>query len=68
MAAWELALVIMALTFMVVNMVNLAIQVIYLVSMKGFIVKSAKLMEKLMGISEKYFDEMIKDLDEDESH
>ena len=67
MAVWELALVIMALTFMVVNMVNLAIQVSYLISMKGLIVKSSKMMEKLIGACEPLFDKMVEDLKEDES-
>lgn len=59
MAVWELALVIFAVTYMVVNMVV----VIYQIKMMGVITplltKSYKMMEKLVDKSEKVIDDMF---------
>lgn len=63
MAGWELALIIIAVTFMVVNMVSLVMQVALLANYKNLFVKGAKMMEKLMDESEKVIDQMFADED-----
>ena len=62
MAAWELALIIFAVTYMVVNTTYLMMQVKMLNQMKGAVSKAYKLMEKMMDKSEKYIDEMFDEL------
>ena len=62
MAVWELALVIFALTYMMVNTVYLIITVKMMTEMKGVMAKSFKLMEKLMDKSEKAIDELYDDI------
>lgn len=63
MAGWELALIIVAVTFMVVNMVSLVMQLALLANYKNLFVKGAKMMEKLMDESEKVIDQMFADED-----
>ena len=65
MAGWELALIIVAVTFMAVNMVSLVVQVALLANYKNLFVKGAKMMEKLIDKSDKMFDHMFDELDKD---
>lgn len=64
MAGWEIALVIMAVTFMIVNIVNTMMTVALLVDMKGFIKKGYKLLEKVIDKSDKFVDQMFDDFEE----
>lgn len=66
MAGWEIALIIMAATFMVVNLVTLMMQVALMVKYEGFVTKSVKLMEKLLDRSEKVIDKMFDELSDEE--
>jgi hypothetical protein len=61
MAGWEMALVIVAVTFMIVNIVNTMMTVALLVDMKGFIKKGYKLLEKVIDKSDKFVDQMFED-------
>lgn len=64
MAGWELALIIIAVTFMAVNMVNLVLQVLILINYKDLFVKGTKMMEKLIDKSDKMFDQMFDDMED----
>lgn len=59
MITWELALVIFAVTYMVVNFTVLIIQVKTMNEMKGLFTKSCKLIEKMIDKSDKYVDELF---------
>lgn len=59
MAAWELALIIFAITYMMVNMVYLVMQVKLMAKMDGLFVKSCKMMEKMIDQSEKYMNDLF---------
>lgn len=61
MAVWELALVIFAITYLMVNTVYLFIYMNMMKKMNGVVTKSIKLMEKLMDKSEKVIDELYED-------
>lgn len=61
MAGWEIALIIMAVTFMVVNLVSLVVQVKMLTKYDGVITKSLKLMEKMIDKSEPFIDQLFDD-------
>jgi ABC-type cobalt transport system substrate-binding protein len=61
MAGWEIALIIMAVTFMVVNLVSLVVQVKLLTKYDGVITKSLKLMEKVMDKYEPFIDQLFDD-------
>lgn len=65
MAGWELALVIVAVTFMVVNVVTLLMQVALMANYRNLFVKGAKMMEKMLDKSDKFLDELYGD-DKDE--
>lgn len=65
MAGWELALIIIAVTFMVVNMVSLVMQVALLANYKNLFVKGAKMMEKLMDKSDKMIDQMFEEFEDE---
>lgn len=65
MAAWELALVIFAVTYMVVNMVALYVQLKMLNEAKGVVSKSYKVMEKIIDKYEPFIDKMFDDLNDD---
>lgn len=64
MAGWEMALVIIAITFMVVNMVNLVIQMIVLANFKDLFAKCAKMMSKYLDKSDKMMDQIFDDLED----
>ena len=59
MAAWELALIIFAITYLMVNTVYLIMQVKLMNKMNGVMTKSFKMMEKIIDKSEKYVDELF---------
>lgn len=59
MAAWELALIIMAVTYMMVNMASLIVTMVLLINVKGVFTKSAKIMNKMIDYSEKSIDEFF---------
>lgn len=59
MAGWELALVIFAATYMMVNTVALFVQVKMMNEYKGVITKSLKLMEKVLDKSDKAIDDLF---------
>lgn len=59
MAGWELALVIFAATYMMVNTVALFVQVKMMNEYKGVITKSLKLMEKILDKSDKAIDDLF---------
>lgn len=61
MAAWELALIIFAVTYLMVNTVYLIIQVKMLKQMSGMLTKSYKVCEKIIDYSEKHIDDLFKD-------
>lgn len=61
MAGWEIALIMVAFTYMMVNTVYMFVQIKMMNEYKGVITKSLKLMEKLMEKSEKAIDEMFDD-------
>lgn len=65
MAGWELALIIIAVTFMVVNMVSLVMQIALLANYKNLFVKGAKMMEKLMDKSDKMIDQMFEEFEDE---
>lgn len=59
MATWELALLIFAITYLMVNTIYLVIQIKLMTKMDGVITKSFKMVEKMIDKSEKYVDEMF---------
>lgn len=61
MITWELALVIFAITYMVVNFTVLFIQLKTLNRMEGLFTKSCKFVEKMIDKSDKYMDDLFKD-------
>ena len=61
MAAWELALLIFAITYLMVNTVYLVIQIKLMNKMSGVMTKSFKMMEKIIDKSEKQIDELFDD-------
>lgn len=64
MITWELALVIVALTYMMVNVAALFIQFRLLNKMDGLLTKSYKFLEKLIDKSDKCVDELFEELEE----
>lgn len=63
MATWELALLIFAITYLMVNTVYLVILSKLMAKMNGVMTKSFKMVEKIIGKSEKQIDNWF---DEDE--
>ena len=63
MATWELALLIFAITYLMVNTVYLAILIKLMTKMNGVMTKSFKMVEKIIDKSEKQIDNWF---DEDE--
>lgn len=61
MAAWELALLIFAITYLMVNTVYLVIQIKLMNKMSGVMTKSFKMVEKIIDKSEKQIDELFDD-------
>lgn len=59
MNVWELALLIFALTYLMVNTVYLGILVKLMSKMNGVMTRIARYMEKLMDKSEKDLDELF---------
>lgn len=59
MAAWELALIIFAITYLMVNTVYLIMQVKLMSKMEGMLTKSFRMVEKMIDKSEKYVDELF---------
>ena len=59
MATWELALLIFAITYLMVNTIYLVIQIKLMGKMDGVITKLFKMIEKMIDKSEKYVDEMF---------
>ena len=59
MAAWELALIIFAITYLMVNTVYLIMQVKLMSKMEGMLTKSFRMIEKMIDKSEKYVDELF---------
>ena len=59
MAGWELALVIFAGTYMMVNTVSLVVSLKLMNKMDGIMTKSFKLMEKMIDKSDKYMDDLF---------
>ena len=59
MAAWELALLIFAITYLMVNTVYLIMQVKLMSKMEGMLTKSFRMVEKMIDKSEKYVDELF---------
>lgn len=61
MAAWELALLIFAITYLMVNTVYLVLQIKLMNKMSGVMTKSFKMVEKIIDKSEKQIDELFDD-------
>lgn len=61
MAAWELALLIFAITYLMVNTVYLVILIKLMNKMSGVMTKSVKMIEKIIDKSEKQIDELFDD-------
>ena len=61
MDAWELALLIFAITYLMVNTVYLVIQIKLMNKMSGVMTKSFKMVEKIIDKSEKQIDELFDD-------
>ena len=61
MAAWELALLIFAITYLMVNTVYLVIQIKLMNKMSGVMAKSFKMIGKIIDKSEKQIDELFDD-------
>lgn len=64
MATWELALLIFAITYLMVNTVYLVIQIKLMNKMSGVMTKSFKMVEKIIDKSEKQIDELFDDGEE----
>jgi hypothetical protein len=58
---WEIALILFALTVMMVNVVNMVVQIKVLNKFDRVFTKSAFFAEKMMDYAEKQFDEILKD-------
>lgn len=54
---WEIALFIMAGTFMLVNLASLAVSLMFTYKFGGLFTRSARMMEKMMDAAEKQLDE-----------
>lgn len=63
MAGWEIALIIVAVTFLMVNTVQSIITMRMMVKMEGVLCKIVKLIEKFIVLSDKSLDELIDGLD-----
>lgn len=64
MAGWEIALVMIAATYMVVNTVALIVQVKLISKWDGVFSKSIKIINKMMDQSEKMIDQMFEEDEE----
>lgn len=64
MAVWELALLLVAVTYLMVNTVYLVMQVKLMAQMKGVYTKSFKILEKMMDKTEPFIDKMLDEMDE----
>lgn len=63
MAVWELALLLLAATYMMVNTVYMVIMVKTMSKYDGLFTKSIKMLEKMIDKSEKAMDELFDDND-----
>lgn len=63
MAVWELALLLLAATYMMVNTVYMVIMVKTMNKYDGLFTKSIKMLEKMIDKSEKAMDELFDDND-----
>lgn len=61
MAVWELALLILAATYMMVNTVYMVIMVKTMGKYDGLFTKSVKMLEKMIDKSEKAIDDLFDD-------
>lgn len=61
MAVWELALLILAATYMMVNTVYMVIMVKTMNKYDGLFTKSIKMLEKMIDNSEKAMDDLFND-------
>lgn len=61
MAVWELALLLLAVTYMMVNAVYMMIMVKTMNKYDGLFTKSIKMLEKMIDKSDKAMDEMFND-------
>lgn len=66
MTGWEIALIMVAFTYMMVNTVYLIVQIKMMNEWKGVLTKSLKMMESIIEHSEKVVTKMFKDFEEDE--
>ena len=58
---WELALIICALTFMMVNVVSVVVSVKFMMKFDRVFTKSALFAEKMMDYAKKTFEESLMD-------
>lgn len=63
MAAWELALIIVAVTFMMVNLFGVIVQLMYLIAIKKVFTRSIKILNKTMKYSEKAIEEFFEEME-----
>lgn len=61
MAVWELALLLLAATYMMVNTVYMVIMVKTMSKYDGLFTKSIKMLEKMLDKSEKAMDDLFND-------
>ena len=59
MAVWELALLLLAATYMMVNIVYMVIMVKTMSKYDGLFTKSIKMLEKMLDKSEKAMDDLF---------
>lgn len=64
MAVWELALIIFAVTYMMVNMVVLVVQLKMMARMAGVTNKVFKMAEKVIDKTEPFVDKMLDEMDD----
>ena len=64
MAVWELALLLVAATFMMVNMVSIIVQLKMLKKLDTFSFKFMKIADKSLDVIDKAMDKTIEDLND----
>lgn len=62
MTGWEIALIIFAVTYMMVNTVSIIVSIKMLGKLDGLLTKSYKLMEKVIDKTDENIDKMFEDL------
>lgn len=65
MAVWELALLLVAMTFMMVNIVSVVVQLKMITMFKDWLPKIAEMGAKSMDVMTKSMEKLAKDLDEE---